>query len=147
MALVTEKKKKYLGRKKILIIEDELPLLGLLRDTFRAERFAVCTASTGREGLATAFRERPDLVILDVLMPGMSGLAVLKRLRRDRFKWGKYVPVIILSNLSNPETVSEGTKHGADYLVKADWSLHDLVLKAKEKLNHNGRSAPDVAAH
>lgn len=133
------------SRKKILIIEDEASLLTLLRDTFRAERFAVATAKNGREGLRTAFRERPDLVILDILMPGMSGLAVLKRLRRDRFKWGKYVPVIILSNLSNPETISEGTKYAADYLVKADWSLHDLVLKAKEKLNHDGRSAADGA--
>ena len=58
----------------------------------------------------------------------------LRRLRRDRYKWGKYVPVIILSNISNPEVISEGTKYTEDYLVKADWSLHDLVLKTKEKL-------------
>lgn len=129
---ISKKKKSRKASKKILIIEDERPLLMLLRDTFRAERFAVSTARNGRDGLTAAFRERPDLVILDILMPGMSGLAVLKRLRRDRFKWGKYVPVIILSN---PETVSEGIKYSADYLVKADWSLHNLVQKAKEKLN------------
>ena len=67
-------------------------------------------------------------------MPDIDGLKVLQRIRRDRYKWGKYVPVIILSNISNPEVISEGTKYTEDYLVKADWSLHDLVLKTKEKL-------------
>ena len=123
--------------RRLLVVEDELPLLALLCDTFAAEGFEVLVAKNGHEGLAVAFSERPDLIILDILMPEMSGLDVLRRLRSDRYKWGRYVPVIILSNLSNHETIAEGLKHANDYLVKADWTLSDLVSKVKEKLERN----------
>ncbi|RJQ36179.1 response regulator [Candidatus Parcubacteria bacterium] len=126
--------KPHVERKRILIVEDEAALLALLADTFGEEHFAVFTAKSGREGLRVAFRERPDLIILDLLMPDMDGLAMLAALRRDRYKWGKYVPVIILSNLSNPETVAAGMRQADDYLIKADWSMADLVRKVKEKL-------------
>jgi DNA-binding response OmpR family regulator len=131
-------------RKRILIIEDEAPLVTLLKETFQEEGYAVYTAQSGKEGLSLAYRLHPDLILLDILIPMMDGLALLRRLRNDRYKWGKYVPVIILSNLSNPETIAEGTKHGVeDYLVKAEWTLEDLVRKVKEKLN---RAAPSVRA-
>ena len=117
--------------KRVLIIENKPAFLSLLRDTFRAERFTVLTAATGRNGLEIAFREHPDLIILGILMPEMDGLTVLRRLRHDRHKWGRYVPVIILSN---PETIADGTKYAYDYLVKAAWTLADLVRKANEKL-------------
>lgn len=124
------------GRKRLLIVEDEKPLLSLLKDTFKRERFEVFTALTGKEGLRVALRVRPDLILLDILLPEMNGLSMLRKLRHDRYKWGKYVPVVILSNLSNPKTMAESAAEGVeDYLVKADWSLSDLVQKVKDKLN------------
>lgn len=139
--LMTQKIKPYRplskrskNSKLILIIGEKLDLVSLLRDTFRAQHLGVLTAATGRKGLEIAFRERPDLIILDTLMPEMDGLTVLRRLRKDRYKWGKYVPVIILSN---PETMADGTKYADDYLFKADWTLADLVRKIKEKLRVN----------
>lgn len=123
-------------RKRILIVEDEIPLLTLLSDTFTSEKFKVFKAKNGKEGLDTAFRERPDLILLDLLIPEINGLMVLKRLRRDKYKWGKYVPVIILSNLSDVHTIAQAkTNRADDYLVKADWSLNELVKKVKEKLH------------
>lgn len=122
-------------QKRILIIEDEKPLVSLLKDTFTGEGFTVFTALEVKGGIELAFRERPDLILLDILMPGMNGLDMLHTLRNDRYKWGRYVPVIILSNLSNPDTMAASAKEGVeDYLVKADWSLKDLVRKVKDKL-------------
>lgn len=121
--------------KKILIAEDEEILGSLLQKKLTTEGFDVIWKMDGDEALQTALVERPDLVLLDIVMPGMDGLSVLKRIRTDE-KWGKNVPIMILSNLSEPNSVDEAMQGGVyDFLVKADWDIDDIVTKIRKHLN------------
>lgn len=120
-------------KSKILIIEDECSLRKALADKFTKEGFMVIEAKDGEEGLKLALKEKPDLILLDIIMPKMDGITMLGKLRED--KWGKDVRVIILTNLEDENKVMESVQKGAyDYLIKSDWKLEDVVKKAKEKL-------------
>ena len=121
-------------QKTILIVEDEAPLRNALCDKFRRAGFIALEARNGDEGLTVATREHPDIILLDVMMPVMSGMAMLKQLREDT--WGKGVKVIMLTNLNDPESIAGAVAEGScDYYIKSDWKLEDLVEKVKEKLN------------
>jgi DNA-binding response OmpR family regulator len=121
-------------KKTVLIIEDEQMLRSALSDKFSNEGFAIIEAKNGEEGLSMALRRHPDMILLDIVMPVMDGITVLKKLGQDN--WGKEAKIIILTNLSDAETVSEITIQGFhDYLVKSDWKIRDVVAKVKEKLN------------
>lgn len=123
------------SKKRILIIEDEMPLRGALREFLIREGFAVLEAENGEKGLEIATREHPDLILLDIVMPHMDGMTMLSFLRKDA--WGKTVPVIILTNLSATDE-----KRNSDitellpsfYLIKSDWKLEDLLEKIQECL-------------
>ncbi|MBI4079471.1 MAG: response regulator [Candidatus Levybacteria bacterium] len=118
---------------KILIVDDEEMLLKALSDKFSTEGFTVISAKDGQDGLQSALREHPDVILLDVIMPKMDGVTMLKKLRED--EWGKNVPVIILTNLSSiDKTYIPSDDKVYDYLVKTDWTLDELVEKVKEKL-------------
>jgi len=118
---------------KILIVEDDQSLVKVLVKKLTQEGFEVSTAANGKIGLATAIKNKPDLILLDIVMPVMDGLTMLQELRKDR--WGKLARVILLTNLSDSEKVSEALQHGIYvYLVKADWKLEDVVKKVKETL-------------
>lgn len=118
---------------KILIVEDERPLLKALEDKLTSEGFEVLSAVNGRDGLSTALEEKPDLILLDIVMPIMDGMEMLERLRND--DWGSDVPVILLTNLSEGERLTSALKEGVhDYLVKSDWKIEDVVIKIKEKI-------------
>ena len=120
--------------KTILIVDDEALTLRSLSDKFREEGFSILEANNGEDGLNSALRNHPDIILLDIILPKMSGLEVLEKLRQDE-EWGKEVPVIILTNLSDSDKVAEAMKNRAyDFLVKADWKLEDIVQKVKEKL-------------
>lgn len=117
--------------KKVLIIEDEMPQLGVLCDKFLIEGFQILEAKNGEDGLATALREHPDAILLDVLMPKMTGLEMVKKLRED--PWGKDVPVIILSNSADPSKIQEAMEHAVfDYFVKTDTKMEEVVDKVKQ---------------
>jgi len=119
--------------KKLLVIDDESVVRKALSSQFDASEIKVITASDGEEGLATALKERPDLMLVDLLMPKMDGLAMLKALRED--DWGKNARVIVLSNLGDEEKVSAADAFGIeDYLVKVNWNVTDVVDKIKKKL-------------
>jgi two-component system, OmpR family, alkaline phosphatase synthesis response regulator PhoP len=119
--------------KKILIVEDERTILGPLTKKLEKEGFDVQQAPDGEIGLRTALQKRPDLILLDIVMPEMDGMTMLENLRTDT--WGRDVPVVILTNLDDGKKVAEATKHGSfDYLVKSDWSVSDVVDKIKQKL-------------
>ncbi len=117
----------------ILIVEDELPLLKVYADRFSEEGFLVLKASNGQEGLDLAIKEKPDLILLDILMPVMDGLTMMQKLRENE-TWGKTVPIILLTNLSAEEEKIKNIVNNnqpAYYLVKLDWSLSAIIEKAK----------------
>jgi len=119
--------------KKILIIEDERSMLQALSDTFKIENFDVFGAEDGEKGLEVAFKKHPDVILVDIIMPKMDGLTMLRKLRED--DWGKSVPVMILTNLSDMEKMAEAAEIGVcNYLIKTDWSLVDIVKKVKKLL-------------
>ncbi len=118
---------------KILVVEDEASLLRALSDKLTREGFAALEAKNGAEGLEVAWREHPDLILLDIIMPVMDGMSMLYELRKDQ--WGKDVSVILLTNLSDANRVAEALRLGVfNFLVKSDWRLEDLVKKIKEIL-------------
>jgi len=119
--------------KKILVIEDEVALLQALVDKLTREGFAVTSARDGSMGLDLALREKPDVILLDLVMPEMTGLDVLKRLRSEG-EWGKEVPVIVLTNLSANERLMRELNEQklTDFLVKGEVKLEEVVRKVKE---------------
>ena len=128
----------------ILIVEDEQALLKVYAERFSEEGFLVLKASNGQEGLDTALREKPDIILLDILMPVMDGLTMMQKLRENK-SWDKSVPIIFLTNLSEHEErvmKSANENKPAYYLVKSDWSLSSIVEKAKAAvLSHQEKEA------
>jgi two-component system response regulator MprA len=117
----------------ILIVEDDLALSGALENKLVAEKFKVLTAKDGHEGLESALKNKPDLILLDLIMPRMNGIEMLRKLREG--KWGRTVPVLVLTNDDNPESMHQSLKDNAiDYLIKADWDLENVIKKIKTKL-------------
>lgn len=118
---------------RILIVEDDESIRGALVDKFTVEGYEALGAEDGEKGLATAFAQHPLVILLDILMPRMDGMTMLKRLRDDA--WGKDVPVIILTNLNGGDDVGEALKYGVyDFMVKVDWRLDDVVERVKARI-------------
>lgn len=122
------------NEKVVLVIEDHVPVRVALVDKLKKEGVKTLEAKDGEEGLAMALANKPDLILLDLIMPRMSGMAMLEKLRKD--EWGKKVPVIILTNLSPDDKIMREVieTEPAYYLVKADWKIEDVVAKAKDFL-------------
>ena len=120
--------------KKILIIEDELAYVQLLHDKL-THIYEVVDAQDGAKGLALAKKEKPDLILLDIRMPIMDGMTVLKELRRDEY--GRSAKVILLTNLEASETILKQVVEDQPtyYFVKSDVTLDDLLNKVKELLS------------
>jgi two-component system response regulator VicR len=128
------------NNKKILVIEaveDDSSLRNLLRDKFTAEGFSVIEANDGEEGFRAALSQRPDLILLDIIMPKMDGITMMRKLRQEN-EWGKSVPIIILTNLSADDekiNLAITKDEPAYYLVKSNWTISDLVEKVRERLS------------
>ena len=123
-------------KNKILIVEDEAVLSTVLADKFIKENFEVVVAKDGKQGLNAALSAHPDCILVDILMPVMDGIAMLRELRKDA--WGKNANVFMLTNLSSAERELDSQTLGAkDYLIKTDWKLKDVVKKVKEKIGEN----------
>lgn len=120
--------------KKILVVEDELAYLKLLNSQLTEQGYQVFEAVNGKEGLEKAKKENPDLVLLDIRMPVMDGMAMLDLLRRE--EKGKKIKVIILTNLEPDEKIIEGvvSDQPSYYMVKSDIKFSDLLAKIKELL-------------
>ena len=120
--------------KKILIVEDEPDLLGILADKFTKEGFKVTTARDGEEGLTAVASDKPDVILLDIIMPRLDGMSMLKKMRVEPAN--KDIPVIILTNLADSDVVVNSLEHGVfDYLIKTDWQLTEVVNKVKNRLH------------
>ncbi|MDE2001163.1 MAG: response regulator [Patescibacteria group bacterium] len=125
-------------RKKILLIEDEPYLARPLRLAFdRAKLASLDIAVDGIEGLKRAQEEKPDLIILDLILPKLSGFEVLRRLKENPET--KDVPVVILSNLAREDEVRRGLAAGAqDYFVKTNFSMNTLMDRIQRTLSGAG---------
>ncbi len=127
------------SRKILLIeeVEDDAALRNVLHDKFTLEGFDVLEARNGQEGLATALREHPDLIVLDIMMPTMDGIAMMQKLRQAN-EWGKHVPIILLTNLGiDDDAINKAIADNepAYYIMKSNWSLDALVEKIRERLS------------
>jgi DNA-binding response OmpR family regulator len=121
---------------KILIVEDEVLIRKAYTEELQSEGFTVIVAGNGKEGLDTALAEKPDLILLDILMPIMDGVTMMGKLRESG-EYGAQVPIILLTNLStNEEKILEAVVKDkpALYLEKASWDLAKVVEKIKEYL-------------
>lgn len=129
-----EKKHTTTHAKKLLIVEDEQPLLDVLVDEFREEGYEVRGVRNGMEGVRAALEDHPDLILLDLIMPHMDGIGMLTELRAD--SWGKTVPVLILTNLEGDaqKTIDAIERGVFEYIVKSRWSLDDIKERVAEKL-------------
>lgn len=113
--------------KKVLIIEDEEVLLKNLQVALE-EKYEVLVATNGKEGLAKAQTNKPDLIILDIMLPDVNGLDVLRQLKEDEKTNG--IKVIVSTNLGDKETISKILAAGGkEYIIKSDWKMKDIVEK------------------
>jgi len=120
--------------KTILIVEDEPSVINSLTDKLSIAGYSTITAENGEIALVKALDEKPDLILLDLILPKVDGLTFLKKLREN--PWGKYAKVIILTNLSDSEKIEEAQSRNVfDYLIKTDWSLDDVLNKVNEYLS------------
>lgn len=118
---------------KVLLVEDDVALREIYSARFTAENFEVAAAGDGEEALAKAVKEKPDIIILDIMMPKISGMDVLDILRSTPET--EKTKIIIMSALSQSSDIEKGKELGADaYLVKSQTTLSDVVEKAKEVL-------------
>lgn len=123
------------GKKKILIAEDDPSLRKVLLKKLEAEGYAVLEASDGEMAINLALEEKPDLVILDELMPKFTGTGVVKRIRSDD-SWGHLVPVFILTNIDQGTNTYEQVKDLANkYFIKSDTPLDAIMSAVGEALS------------
>ena len=118
---------------KILMMEDNIFLRKLYRDKLTREGFVFIEATNGIEGINKTLSEKPDLIILDLILPRKNGFDVLDDLRKDSRT--KNIPVIVLSNLAQEIDIKEALARGArEYLVKTETRLEDVIKKIKKWL-------------
>ncbi len=119
---------------KILIVEDDPFLLGMYSTKFEMEGFDIVTAENGVAGYETAVSEKPDLILLDVLLPEKDGFDVLRDLKKNVAT--REIPTVMLTNLSQKDDFEQGLGLGArDYLVKAHHLPSEVVSKVKQILS------------
>ena len=111
--------------RKVLIADDELNIRNILDFTLQTEGFDVVVAENGEQALELALSEGPDLVILDVMMPGLSGIETCARLKQDPRT--SHIPVILLTAKSSREDRTAGTAAGADHYITKPFSPHTVI--------------------
>ncbi len=122
------------AKRKILIVEDEAPLRKALAEEFVDAGYTVLEANDGLEGINIALREKPDIILLDQLMPKLNGVGMLKQLRAD--PWGKTVPAIMATNMSTTDTINEAIDAGAnDYFIKSEVSVAEIIKLIDDRLS------------
>ena len=118
---------------KILIVEDEEILLKVLQEKLEGEKYKTALVTDGAEVVRRAKTFRPDLILLDLILPNKDGFEVLKELKSDPNL--KLIPVVVLSNLGQDEEIKRALQLGAvDYLVKIQHPINEVVEKLKHHL-------------
>ncbi|MBN1778997.1 MAG: response regulator [Candidatus Buchananbacteria bacterium] len=119
----------------ILLVEDDEFLSELYATKLKLEGYNVVLANDGEKGLRLAGEKKPDLILLDIIMPKMDGFEVLKGLKENPAT--KSIPVILLTNLSQKDEVKKGLELGAvDYLIKAHFMPSEVVKKIKQIISN-----------
>ena len=119
--------------KKILLIEDEKILAKMYQDKFTKAGFKVFLATEAKDGVKLAKKEKPDLIVLDILLPKENGIFFLEELRKDPEILS--IPVLVFSNFDDPETRRQAEKLGAKaYLIKTDYTPQGIVEEIKNYL-------------
>jgi DNA-binding response OmpR family regulator len=120
--------------KKILIIEDDAVLQKALGEYIGSEGFEVASAPDGEIGVRMAAETKPDLILLDIILPKKDGFEVLQEIKADEQL--KNIPIVLLTNLDSVSDVERALELGATtYLVKADYKLEEVTEKIKGILN------------
>lgn len=119
--------------KKIFVIEDDKFLRELMCEELQREGFSVGSAVDGEDGLQKVPQEMPGLILLDLILPGIDGFEVLKKLKENPSV--SQIPVVILSNLGQKDNLDKGMSLGAiDYLIKAHFTPREIIAKIKTYL-------------
>jgi DNA-binding response OmpR family regulator len=129
-----------IGRPDVLVVDDEPQVRQIVASYLEAEGFDVRTAADGHEALAELARKRPDLVVLDLMLPGVDGLTVLRRLREA----GDQVPVIVLSARGQESERVAGLELGADDYVAKPASPREVLARVRAVLRRTGGAGPDT---
>jgi len=120
---------------KVLLVEDDPFLSSLLKNRLQKEGIEITLAKDGEEALNFLKSTKPDLILLDLILPKKSGFEVMEEMREDPQMQFQGLPIIIISNLGQPEDISRGQALGAiEYFVKAKTSIDELVEKIKSFL-------------
>jgi len=118
---------------KILIIEDDPLMLRMYQKIFKFEGFEVTVASNGEEGIEQTRKEKPTLILLDIMMPKMNGLEVLDKLKNDPLT--KKIPIVMLTNLAGSHDADKALTLGAvKYIVKSEFDPKQVTNMVKEIL-------------
>lgn len=118
----------------VLLVEDDVFLSGIYQKKFEMEGYKVTIADNGEKALIEAKKKKPDIIMLDILLPKLDGFAVLAKLKADNEV--KDIPVILLTNLGQKDDVEKGLQMGAvDYLIKAHFKPSEVVDKIKGVLH------------
>ena len=120
------------NKKHILVVEDENTLAFALKKKLESAGYIVNVALDGKEALNKIEQEKPDLVLLDLILPVMDGFTVLRELKKKPEY--ESMPVIVLTNLSSDEDIADVLNAGGtDYFIKTEHSLDDIILTVKNK--------------
>jgi DNA-binding response OmpR family regulator len=129
---------KGMKRARVLVVDDDADIRGLVRELLDRRGFAVSEARDGQEALRRFFEERPDLVVLDVAMPGLDGWATLERIREL-----SDVPVVMLTAKATELEKTRGLRAGADDYVTKPFGRQELLARVEALLRRTGRRAPE----
>ncbi len=119
--------------KTILVVDDEVDLREAIAEALTDAEFIVLQAKNGAEAVKTAIAEKPDLILMDVMMPIMDGHQALRQIRADA--WGKTAKIIMLTALDDAVNVAKGVEGGSnDYIIKATATLDEIITKVKQQI-------------
>jgi DNA-binding response OmpR family regulator len=124
----------------VLLIEDDPALLRGLSDNFEAQKYCVQRARNGREGLAIALANQPDLLVLDLMLPQLNGYEICRALRAR----GMDMPIIMLTAKGQEEDIIRGLELGADDYVTKPFSIRELLARARAFLRRRPSTAPEL---
>ncbi|MBN1508318.1 MAG: response regulator transcription factor [Sedimentisphaerales bacterium] len=124
----------------VLIVEDDPAMLRGLRDNFEAKGYYVLTAVDGRQGLETALKEKPDLILLDIMLPGINGYEVCSRVRERDLE----MPIIMLTAKDQESDIVLGLNLGADDYVTKPFSIKELMARAEAFMRRRKEPEPSV---